>query len=72
MSPSRLGEDGIPMTRLEVVFCLRWIQNPDRGNGPNSKNMLNIALPVSPGAVVYQNYYKGHYKRKTATHVIML
>jgi hypothetical protein len=44
-----------------MVFCLRWIQNPDRGNGPNSKNMLNIALPGSPGAAVYQDYYKGCY-----------
>jgi hypothetical protein len=55
-----------------MVFCFRWIQNPDRDNGPNSKNMLDIALPGTPGAVVYQNYYKGHYKRKTAIHVIML
>jgi hypothetical protein len=57
---------------LRIVFCLRWIKNFDWGNGPNSKNILNIALAHSPGAVVYQNYYKGHYKRKTTTHVIML
>jgi hypothetical protein len=47
-----------------MVFCLRWIQNPDRGNGPNSKNVLKIVLPGSPGAVVYQDYYKGHYKKE--------
>jgi hypothetical protein len=54
-----------------MVFCLRLIQNLDRGNGPNSKKKLNIVLPGSPDAVVYPNYYKGHYK-KMATHVIML
>jgi hypothetical protein len=47
-----------------MIFCLRWIKNPDRGNGPNSKNMLNSALPCSPGAVVYQNYYKVVIKEK--------
>jgi hypothetical protein len=26
--------------------------------------MLNIALPGSPGAAVYQDYYKGHYKKE--------
>jgi hypothetical protein len=55
-----------------MVFFLRWIQNPDRGNGPNSKNMLNIALPGSPGATVYQDYIKAIIKRKMATHVMML
>jgi hypothetical protein len=72
MSPSRLGEDGIPMTCWRVVFCLRWIQNSDGDNGPNPRSMLNTALPGSPGAAAYQNYYKGCYKRKMATHVMML
>jgi hypothetical protein len=26
--------------------------------------MLNIALPCFSGAVVYQDYYKGHYKKE--------
>jgi hypothetical protein len=53
-----------------MVSCLRWIENPDGDNETNSKNMLNISLSGSPGAVIYQNYYKGCYKRKTTTHVI--
>jgi hypothetical protein len=28
--------------------------------------MFITALPVSPGAAVYQNYYKGHYKKKNS------
>jgi hypothetical protein len=51
-----------------MIFCFRWIQNPDRGNGPNPRNMINIALPGSPGAAVYEDYYKDCYKRKMATH----
>jgi hypothetical protein len=47
-----------------TVFYLRWIQNPDRGNEPHSKNILNIALPGSPGAVLYQDHYKGCSKKK--------
>jgi hypothetical protein len=46
-----------------MIFCLRWIQSPDRSHGSNSKNMLNFATPGSPGAVVYQNYYKGCYTK---------
>jgi hypothetical protein len=30
--------------------------------------MLNIALPSFPGAVVYQNYYKGHYLKNGHTY----
>jgi hypothetical protein len=47
-----------------MVFCLRWIQSPDRGTRPNPRNMLHTALPGSPDAVVYQNYYKNHYRKK--------
>jgi hypothetical protein len=46
------------------LFCLRWIQNPDRGNGPDPRSMLNTALPGSPRAMVYQYYYGGHYRKK--------
>jgi hypothetical protein len=32
----------------------------------------NAALPGAPGTAVYQDYYGGHYRRKTAPHVMML
>jgi hypothetical protein len=40
------------------------MKNPDRGNGPNPRSMLNIALPGSSGAAVYQDCYKGRYRKK--------
>jgi hypothetical protein len=52
------------MTHLEGGFCLRWIQNFDRGNGPNPRSMVNTALPGPPGTVVYQDYYGGHYRKE--------
>jgi hypothetical protein len=60
------------MTHLEGGFCLRWIQNSDRGNGPNPRSMVNTALPGPPGTVLYQDYYGAHIERKTASHVMML
>jgi hypothetical protein len=47
-----------------MVFFFRGIQNPDRDNGPNPRSMVNIALPGSPGTVVYQDYYGGHYRKE--------
>jgi hypothetical protein len=49
-----------------------WIQNADRGNGPNSRNMLNIALSGSPGATGYQDYYGGHYRKEKGCACMML
>jgi hypothetical protein len=69
MSLSRLDEDGIPMTCLEVGSLARWSQNSVKGNRPNSRNMLNIAFSDSPGATVYQDYYRGHYRKKKWAHI---
>jgi hypothetical protein len=57
-----------------MVLCLGQFQNPDRDNRPYPGNMLNITMPGSPGIVVFQDHYGGHYrkKKKTATHVMML
>jgi hypothetical protein len=68
MSPSRLGEDGIPMTCLEGGFLPWWIQNFDRGNGPSLRSMLNTSLPGPPvlrsvGTII---------ERKMASHIMML
>jgi hypothetical protein len=54
-----MGSQG-PVWRMD--FCFRWIQNSDKGNGPNPRILVNIALPGSLGAVVYQDYCKSHYK----------
>jgi hypothetical protein len=34
--------------------------------------MLNIAPSGSPGAMVYQDYYGDHYRKKNRLHVMML
>jgi hypothetical protein len=49
-----------------MVFCFRWIKNPDRGNGPNPRSIFNIALPGPSAAAVYQDYYKGYYKKENS------
>jgi hypothetical protein len=48
MSPSRLGEDGIPMTCLEVG----WIQDPENGNDSCLGSMFNSGLLGSLGIAV--------------------
>jgi hypothetical protein len=55
-----------------MVLYLRQFQNPDRGNGLNPGNILNITMPGSPGIAVFQDHYGGHYIKKKATHVMML
>jgi hypothetical protein len=47
-----------------MVLCFRWIQNSDRGNGPDPRSMLNTALPGSPRAMVYQDYYGSCYRKE--------
>jgi hypothetical protein len=55
ISPSRLGEDGILMTCLEV--------GPD---GSCLGNMFNTILPGSLGIAVYQDHYGGHYRKENS------
>jgi hypothetical protein len=59
-----------PVWRL--VLCLGWIQDPDRGDGSCVGNMFDTTLPGSLGIAVYQDHYRGHYRKETAAHVMML
>jgi hypothetical protein len=64
MSPSRLGEDGIPMTCLEVV-SLPLVDSRHRwGDGSCLGNMFDTTLPGSLGIVVYQDHYGGNYRKE--------
>jgi hypothetical protein len=53
MYPSRLGEEGLPMTSLEDGSLPWQFQNLDRGNRPSPECMLNITMPGSPGIAVF-------------------
>jgi hypothetical protein len=32
----------------------------------------DVTLPGSPGIAIYQDHYGGHYRKKIASHVMML
>jgi hypothetical protein len=70
--PSRLGEDGIPMTWLEDVLCLRRIQNFNRGNRLCPGSMRNTALPGPLVLWSLRTVMKAVIERKTAAYVMML
>jgi hypothetical protein len=57
----------------KVVFCLRWIQNFDRGNRPNPKSMLLI-LPCLVPLVLrsIRTIMEAIKERKMASHVTTL
>jgi hypothetical protein len=55
-----------------MVFCLRWIQNSDRGNKPNPRSIVNIALSGSLVLQSIRTIREAIIERKTAAHVMML
>jgi hypothetical protein len=56
-----------------MILCLRWIQNLDRDNGSNSKNMLYIVPCLVPLVLRFiKTIIKAIIKRKMAIHVMIL
>jgi hypothetical protein len=52
--------------KQSVILCLGQIQNPDRSSGSNLGSMSDATLPGTPGIVVYQHHYGGHYRKKNS------
>jgi hypothetical protein len=55
---------GLKQSAWQVAFCLGWIQNPDNSGGSSLGSMSEATLHGSPGFVVYQDSYGGHYRKK--------
>jgi hypothetical protein len=55
-----------------MVLCLGRIQNSDRSSGSDLVRVPDVTLPGSPGIAIYQDHYGGHYRKKIASHVMML
>jgi hypothetical protein len=55
-----------------MVFCFRWIQNPDGGNGPNLRAHLILPCLVPLMLWFIKTIIKAVLERKLAIHVMML
>jgi hypothetical protein len=45
---------------IQTTFAIKM------GDGSYPRKMLNITLPGPPGIAVYQEHYRGHYKKKNS------